>query len=338
MRSKKIVGALGALLLTACQHAAEPEPVGVPARAQAPCEVTARARLGVAEGAFACRGALQPGGGGWIAGARASAQEPYALLALGARGELTRSLPTEHRGERLLLRPLAAGVLAVSWSDRLRVSAHDGALDPLSDRLEEGLPERRARFYAVDAAASPDGAVVVAATGFGVEAWRLGARGERLWRGPLLRHPELPTCDQVQIEPDGEGWRLRLRCRGARPQPPRLRGGQVELSDFDFRVKESSTYEITAWYDAALRAQRAQVEEASPSAPSPRYALRQAAAQGLPHGEGQRLHVLDAWPQGDQGELVALLCVGDDATTTATLEAITARCAPSPPPPSPPAP
>lgn len=348
MGSKKsrLVLFLGSALLASACHfePPPPPPEGLPAQGDARCQVLQRQEIARAQSVFSCRGALEPAGETLLAAFRASREGAYTLLRLGEGGAVLDSGDTGHTGPQIVLRPVEAGVLAVSWEETLRWSVHSPALDTVAPLQEVGLEHPAARFYDVAVRSVPareglepgpdgepslaqrsqGGALVAAATGFGVELWLLSGRGELLQRSSALRHPEMPYCHKVELSPHPRGWRVHLRCNEAVPMAPVIKQHRAQVPDFDYGARTPAVSDLVVILGPSLLPLEVSMHPGQVLEPPRRYALRRTLDEALPHSRGERVRTLDAWRTGEQ-RATALVCAGPDDGAVA-LYSVSTRC------------
>jgi hypothetical protein len=355
MRSKKTqMGATAALicLATSCLAVScrfeppAPPPVGVPAQSDARCQVLHKKEIARAQSVFSCRGALEPAADTMLGAFRASRGGAYTLLRLDAGGEVLASGDTGHMGAQILLRTVQAGALAVSWGDVLRWSVHSPQLEVVSPLQQVALERPTARFYDVAVSSVPPilsapalnitqkdptlaqlsqgGALVAAATGFGVELWLLSGTGQVLHRTTALRHPEMPYCRKVELRPHERGWLVQLRCDEVVPMEPLIKQRRAQVPNFDYDARTPAMSDLEVVLGPSLLPLEVALKPAMEPEPPRRYALRRALDEDLPHPQGERVRTLDAYRTAP-GQASALVCAGPDDGPVA-LYSLSARC------------
>ena len=302
----------------------EPDPSGIPDRSVTECQKVSATSLGAAQGVFQCRGRFVQGPSGFVGAYKGSAEDSYSLLSVNDEGEAVGRRVTDHRGDEFVLEQLPDELLVATWTRGfVRYGLHGSGLGGRSSALRS-LELREGHVLHVAAAAiqtggpgglrarANRGALIVAATGLGVDAWLIDANGVVVVSRRILSHPEMKYCAHVSAAvPDDGGFQVTLRCAGVLPLPPETRETHAIVRDFDWGAKVDGVKEITVQLDEDLLPSGVTMVDGVQSPAPPRYALRRYLEEELPREPGERARVLDAVTVGAHRHL-SLGCIGPD--------------------------
>ncbi len=295
-----------------CAAQVKPTPTGLPDRSEAACVRQARASLGQAESAFACRGLLHESGGALVGAIKGSREGSFKLFGVDEKGGVGAQVETAHKGGRLALVASEGGVIAVSAEGSVvRVSAHATGLGGESPATELSVEVGQVLDFEVVAAEG--GALIAAATGHGLQIWRVDGRGAQVATSMALKHPEMPYCNKVGLAlTEGGAASATLRCQEVVPLAPEVAGGAAAIKDFDYDATEPAATDLILTITAGgVEVSAASAAASGPEGEPARYGLKQRLHQELPRAAGERVNLLDGVELGGE-RIVSLACVGPD--------------------------